>query len=244
MASYLFRRYVWLLEQVNQGGKTYKEISRKWEVAQWNDRPGEPLPKRTLHNHITAIEDIFGLKIKCHRQGGNRYVLEGKDGERLSEMQRTLLDQLLLSNIHLEQKHSQYVIMPKMSLHPLVTPIFEAISLGHKIKILWGREYVEYSWVEIAPYYVKGYNNDFFNEIPYWYLFGKGQRGCIQVYALENIKDVELLDETFEHPQTPFEEIEHEAFHTPINQTDEDDSLGACGDSHHDSRERKKLFDE
>lgn len=248
MAAHLFNRYVWLLDQVSRGNKKFEDISNAWEKSPLNDRPGEPLAIRTFHNHIKAIEEVFGIRIRCQRIGGYVYVLEEGESAEISQMQSRLLNQLLVSNIHLEQKHSKYVIMPKMTLHRFVTTIFEAISQSRKIRILWGwsdgESCMEDRWVEIAPYYVKGYDNDFYDETPYWYLFGEGQRGGIRVYALENIKAVEQLDDSFEHPQTPFEEIEQKAFSTTHNQTDDDDSLGACIDLRKECREYKNIFDE
>lgn len=248
MAAHLFNRYVWLLDQVSRGGKKFEHISNAWEKSPLNDRPGEPLAIRTFHNHIKAIEDMFDIRIRCQRQGGYVYVLEDNESAEISQMQSKLLNQLLVSNIHLEQKHSEYVIMPKMTLHRFVTTIFEAISQSRKIRILWGwsdgESCVEDRWVEVAPYYVKGYNNDFYDETPCWYLFGEGQRGGIQVYALKNIKEVELLDDGFKHPQTPFEEIEQLVFSTPRSQADDDDSLGACIDSRKERGAYKNIFNE
>ena len=248
MATHLFRRYIWLLDQVSLGGMTYEKISYKWEKSPLNDRPGEPLPLRTFHNHIKAIEDMFDIRIRCQRQGGYTYVLEKNENTEISQMQRELLNQLLISNIHLEQKHSKYVIMPKMTVQRFVTTIFEAISQSRKIRILWGWDDGENSmedrWVEIAPYYVKSFFSTFSNENTDWFVYGMGNMGVIQVYDLANIKNIEVLDESYEHPQIPFDKIVESVSNTPLNQKDDDDSIGACINSHKESEEYKNIFDE
>lgn len=228
MSAHLFRRYVWLLDQVNRGGMTFKKISRQWANSSLNDRPGEPLALKTFHNHIEAIEEIFDLRIRCQRQGGYVYVLEKNENANISKTQRELLDHLLLSNIHLERQHAKYIIMPKFSLHRLASTIFEAIAQRRKIKILWGwddgKNRVENHWVELEPYYLKGFTVCKSSE---WFVYGLGSGGQFQAYELNNITAVELLDERFIHPETPFEEIANQIAHTPVNAVDDDDSLGA-----------------
>ena len=239
MAAHLFKRYVWLLEQISKGGKTYLDISCAWEYSPLNDKPGTPLPKRTFINHIEEIKEMFGLEIKCQRQGGYKYVLEDNEGiENLSPTQKNLLNYLVTSNLLMEQSHSKYLIIPQIDTSEYVSDIkliCDAISQQRKIKFLWGwvsgDSCLEDRWVELEPYYIKGYNDKFGKEHIVWYLFGIGSTGSIQVYDLKNIKEIVVLDDGFNHPHTPFEEIEHKAFHTPIAQTDDDDSFDACIDS-------------
>ena len=50
MAVHLFNRYVWLLDLISQGGKTYEDIDRAWRNNYRLNHNKEPLPKRTLHN--------------------------------------------------------------------------------------------------------------------------------------------------------------------------------------------------
>ena len=231
MATHLFRRYIWLLDQVSLGGMTYEKISYKWEKSPLNDRPGEPLPLRTFHNHIKAIEEMFDIHIRCQRQGGYIYTIEQNDDVERSKMQRKLLDHLLISNIYLEQENSKYLILPRTVMHNFVTTIFEAISQQRKIKILWDWEDEdgchEGRWVELAPYYIKGSTYDYSKDVTDWYVYGLGGSGALQIYDLTHITKLEVLNEKFEHPQTPFEQVVYQAEHTPINQKYSDDSMQA-----------------
>ena len=70
MAKNYFNRYVWLIETIHRYGHiTLKDISRKWEQSALND-DGEPLAERTFHNHRLAIEESFGIELRCDRSLG------------------------------------------------------------------------------------------------------------------------------------------------------------------------------
>ena len=72
MAAHLFKRYVWLLEQISNGGKTYLDISGAWEYSPLNDKPGTPLPKRTFINHIEEIKEMRSFSL-AYDVFGNKY---------------------------------------------------------------------------------------------------------------------------------------------------------------------------
>ena len=80
MAKNYFNRYVWLIDTINRHGHiTREEISRLWERSPLNDT-GEELYERTFHNHRIAIEDTFGIEIKCDRSLGY-YIANSGDLE-------------------------------------------------------------------------------------------------------------------------------------------------------------------
>ena len=90
MAKNYFDRYVWLLNVINDYGPiSFKEISRRWAVSQVNTYGESYLPERTFHNHRVAIQETFGIEIKCDRSQGyyiaNRSELQG-DGFRESSL--------------------------------------------------------------------------------------------------------------------------------------------------------------
>lgn len=63
MTSNLFKRYVWLIDVVNQAGKlTYEEISSLWERSPLNE-DRSPLALRTFHNHRYVVDKLFGITI-------------------------------------------------------------------------------------------------------------------------------------------------------------------------------------
>lgn len=76
MATSTFRRCLWLVNTIREFGPiTFEEISRRWESSSLNDE-GDPLPKKTFHNHCEAVAEMFDLVIACQRKGGYRYYLD------------------------------------------------------------------------------------------------------------------------------------------------------------------------
>ena len=71
MAKNYFERYVWLLNVINDHGPiTFKEISNRWAHSKANTLGESYLPERTFHNHREAIQETFGIEIKCDRSLG------------------------------------------------------------------------------------------------------------------------------------------------------------------------------
>lgn len=102
MAKNYFNRYVWLIDTINRHGHiTLAEISRQWERSAINDEGG-PLAERTFHNHRLAIEETFGIEIKCDRTLGY-YIANGEDLEG-DGIRQWLLESLSLSNTLNETK--------------------------------------------------------------------------------------------------------------------------------------------
>lgn len=237
MAAHLFNRYIWLLDLISQGGKTYEDIDRAWRNNyRLNNNKGY-LPKRTLHNHISAIKDMFEIEIECRKQGGYKYVVKGSLDGMLSEAQEALLSQLRLSNLQMNISSHPFLVLPNLRVNQYVTELSEAIAKGKKIKLLWGWEEMPYKWIQVTPYYVRGYNALDSKGVN-WYLFGVSEDETISVYNLDCIRDFEVLEESFQHPKMPLSELEEYFETSPAN--DQDDSFGLFLDALHDARLSKK----
>ena len=194
MAAHLFRRYIWLLDQVSQGGMTYEKISYKWEKSPLNDRPGEPLPLRTFHNHIKAIEDMFDIRIECLRQAGYPYVIKSKGDGHLSEMQESLIHQLRITNAMMgDSKLQGRVIMDRYAMWLHFTPLITAMNNGLAIRLTIRRmdlEDKDSRYFTIEPYFLKQFEN--------WFLVGRVvEDGLIHPFALSSINNIEILDSQF-----------------------------------------------
>ena len=200
MAVHLFKRYVWLLDLISQGGKTYEKISYKWEKSPLNDRPGEPLPLRTFHNHIKAIEEMFDIHIRCQRQGGYVYVLEGANGEELSDTQEALLHQLRLSNaIFSNTRLSPRIILDKSLAYRYLNPLLAAMDESHRVKIYYWRigesrnKRVEFTF---EPYFLKQFSKE-------WFVVGRVvEDNTIRILLFDHIRKIETLDEYYAYPES------------------------------------------
>ena len=97
MAKNYFKRYVWLIDTINRAGHiSLRDLSDKWERSSMND-DGEPLAERTFHNHRIAIEDTFGIEIKCDRSLG--YYISNEDDIESGSIRQWMLESLSLSNM-------------------------------------------------------------------------------------------------------------------------------------------------
>lgn len=81
-AGTLFKRYVWLIDTVQTGHWTKEDLMRKWLHSSLNDRQ-EEMADKTFHNHINAINNIFGLHIKCHKYGDKTYYIENENSRNI-----------------------------------------------------------------------------------------------------------------------------------------------------------------
>lgn len=92
MVTSLFSKCVWMLGAIYHAKKiSYSELNKMYE-----EKFKEKLPLRTFHNHKDAIEEDFGVKIKCDRKNGFKYYLANvenlKNGELGKLIQEILQD--------------------------------------------------------------------------------------------------------------------------------------------------------
>lgn len=199
MAANLFRRYVWLLDLIgHSGGIRFKEISEKWENAQLNDRRGEPLSKKTFHNHINAIEEMFDIRIVCQRQGGYRYVLTGADGGELSDTQELLIQRLRISNALIANPRlSKRFILDKSLEFKHLNPLISVMDDSKRVKVYYwrvGEQRDKQREFTLEPYFVKQFSKE-------WFVVGRVvEEDKIRVLNFTNIRKLEPLEESFEYP--------------------------------------------
>ena len=99
MAKNFFKRYIWLIDLLyKRGHATFEQISRAWAFSPVNVTGESKLPERTFFNHITAIEDIFDIVIKCNRTNGEYYIANTDDLEG-DGIRSWLLESVSLSNL-------------------------------------------------------------------------------------------------------------------------------------------------
>lgn len=224
MAAQLFNRYVWLLDLISKpNGKTFKQINEAWQRSELNIY-GHPLPKRTLHNHIQAIADMFDINITCKCQGGYRYQIEDNYDTRKSEARTSLLNQLRLSNAMMNNSIAGRILTNRILHERFFSPIMKAMDENKNIHVVYRDfaidETIEYTikHVTLSPYMLRQMSE--FR----WYLIGRDYEDhLIHALDLNHIEHIGVLDSTFTMPK----EFTFDAF---VNSLDTEDLSMQCYD--------------
>ena len=198
MSASLFNRYVWLLDLVGRyNGITFEQIDEAWQRSSLND-DHTPLPKRTLHNHIEAIEKMFQIHIVCHRQGGYKYFLEGSGGAKLSDAQESLLGQLRMSHALMDGSQLQgRILLDKTMMYKFLNPLLTAMQESRAVKLVHNRkideEHNARGYYQFEPYFIKQYKQ--------WYVVGRVvEDDTIRIFGVNHISYIIPLEESYTYP--------------------------------------------
>lgn len=199
MAANLFNRYVWLLDKVSSyNGITFEQINEAWQHSRLNE-DGASLPKRTLYNHINAIETMFGLRVVCKRQGGYKYYIEGIGGEKMTDAQESLLSQLRMNNALMDSSQLQgRILLDKTMMYKFLNPLLSAMQESRVVKLARpqriDKERLKQHYYHFEPYFIKQYKE--------WYVVGRVvEDNTIRIFSLSHISYIILLDESYIYPE-------------------------------------------
>lgn len=211
MASNLFARYIWLVDVIHhhKQGITYRQINELWKQSGLGY--GEELPLRTFHNHVNAIQDIFGIYIECDSKNKYRYYIGNPEKLESGSLRTWLIESYAtLNQVKADEKLEGRIIFEDIpSGHEWLTTITDAMRQGKVLCITHqGFGKPEPNTFEVEPYYLKVVNRR-------WYLLarspyysdrnkkrnqadGGNRPGDVYVlYALDRISDVALTDKGF-----------------------------------------------
>lgn len=187
----LFRRYVWLINTVRRYRLTRPEILARWADAAENDKH-LPMPEKTFHNHIDAIEEIFNLRIRCNRAAGGIYEIEDEGDSGLADW---LLSTISVSNAIQESAglRRRIIFENIPSGEKFLMPLIEAMRDSVRVRLVYDsyRRHDNEPFV-IEPYCVKVSKQR-------WYVLGRTEKG-MRTYALDRIRSLEETGEKFTLP--------------------------------------------
>ena len=180
MANVFFKRYVWLIDLLqNNEEMTFKEISKAWQEETALNPKGEILPLRTFNNHIKAIKEIFDIEIYFQNR---LWQINPQSWIDMSLLKRSLLAKLSLNNAILEYESLNDRIIYEENIVPdneVVRTITHAMSKQVRVIIDYrpfGKTDRTYS---VDPYCLKMYNHR-------WYLLGYVRdKKEMRVFALD-----------------------------------------------------------
>lgn len=190
-----FRQYIWLVNTVLQSKKiSLERIQKLWIEDDLNDR--KPLSRTTFYRLRQAIEDMFGIIIKCDNDDNYQYYVDNPEALKDNSTQTWMLQTLTVNNVLIDSLS----IKDRLVLEEIpggiayLQTIIKAIKNNHILDV----EYHTFEDPEgystlIEPYCLKVFRQR-------WYLLGNNisnQRG-LQIYALDRITHLEETPMDFE----------------------------------------------
>ncbi|HOG20098.1 MAG TPA: WYL domain-containing protein [Salinivirgaceae bacterium] len=199
----LLKRYIWLVETIQQAGKiTYEEINIKWTNSDDLNELKEDIPLRTFHNHRIAIEELFNINIECDRQNGYRYYIEKDEDENKDKNSKNgaltwMLNAFAISNLLNESKGIRDRILFENipSGHQYLTKFIGAIKENLTVEMTYqsfGRK--EPNTYEIEPYCLKVFRQR-------WYVLARSPYyDQLRIYSLDRIQELKITNSRFDYP--------------------------------------------
>lgn len=215
----LLRRYLWYYDLLarNQRGMTREELMEAWEQSSLNEDK-VPLTERTFYQHRRAVEQLFDVDIICDRGGENRYRIEPQQLNDQSQMRRWVLENFTINMLlnDYEDIRDRILFENVPTTHsPYLLQLLEAMRENREVRLkYYSFAHERETEVILYPYAIRLFRQR-------WYLIAKetaetttppkptrpfyDEEGIdfssgIKVFSLDRIKELELLEETFELP--------------------------------------------
>ena len=195
MISKTFNRYIWLLNTLLQYKQlTFEEINVLWMGSCLGS--GAPLPLRTFHQHKNAVEELFGVEIKCNPSNGYKYYISILDTLKNDSIRKWLLNSFTLSNMitagHNMKERILFEEIPSGTEY--LQTVIEAMQKSKELIVDYQRFYGRRETFNICPYAMKVYHQR-------WYVVGYiKELGGIRNIALDRTLEMNLSDISFTLP--------------------------------------------
>ena len=194
-ASDIFRQYTWLAETIyRSGGITLKELNERWVRTTMSG--GQPMLRQTFNEHRKAIENMFGISIRCQR-GSNTYYIEDSELLKQGSFQSWMLDSLSINTLLMDSGSLRSRLLmehiPAGKEH--FQTILRAMKSGHKLRLTY-RKFgaAQPDTLVVEPYAVKVFHQR-------WYLLAKNyKRDTPSVYALDRMEGLHETADRFDLP--------------------------------------------
>ncbi|MBR5593561.1 MAG: WYL domain-containing protein [Bacteroidaceae bacterium] len=196
MISKTFNRYIWLMNTLLQYKQlTFEEINVLWKESCLGD--GTPLPLRTFHQHKNAVEELFGIEIKCNPSNGYKYYISTPGTLKNDSIRKWLLNSFTLSNMisagHNMKDRILFEEIPCGTEY--LQTVIEAMQKSKELIVDYQRFYGRRETFNIQPYAIKVYHQR-------WYVVGYiKELGGIRNIALDRTLEMNLSDISFTLPQ-------------------------------------------
>ncbi len=196
MISKTFNRYIWLLDVLLQEKQmTFDEISQRWQASNLGDN--KPLPLRTFHQHRSAVEELFGVEIKCNTSKGYKYYIANPEVLRNDRTRKWLLNSFNLSNMiiagHNMKERILFEDIPRGTEY--LQTIIDAMQQSKELAIDYQPFYGRRTSYTLQPYAMKAYHKR-------WYLLGFiKELEAIRSIALDRLLEMTIREQSFSLPE-------------------------------------------
>ena len=196
MISKTFNRYIWLLDVLLQEKQlTFDEISKRWQASNVGDN--KPLPLRTFHQHRSAVEELFGVEIKCNTSKGYKYYIANPEVLRNDRTRKWLLNSFNLSNMiiagHNMKDRILFEDIPRGTEY--LQTIIDAMQQSKELAIDYQPFYGRRTSYTLLPYAMKAYHKR-------WYLLGFiKELEVIRNIALDRLLEMTIREQSFSLPE-------------------------------------------
>jgi predicted DNA-binding transcriptional regulator YafY len=199
MAYDVFKKYVWLIDQVNnEEGKSLRQINEEWKKNTALSG-GQDLSRFSFIKFRKAIKQYFGLDIYCEN---DRYYIAAPDQP--SATMLTLMEKMAIDNMLEEFANLKGRIVYEPDLRAAkgrlkeeekLRKVAEAMSKGRKLRIVYQPFGKEPETRTVHPYCVKMHQQRM-------YLHGRAENpGRRRTYCMdERMISVRMTEEKFQLP--------------------------------------------
>lgn len=196
MTRDLFSRYVWIVDTISRYGRISRErLGQLWLRSSISN--GQPLPERTFFHYRRSIEQNFHIDINCDDTG--HYYIDQASLSRNKSLTNLMLDNYAVNGAISDSPDAsdRVEVEDVPSAREYMPMVLEAMRNSEKICFTYAgfnRSRAERDIV-FAPYFLKRYKQR-------WYMLGlRDKDGNIRTYALDRIKEMTLLQQTFSMPE-------------------------------------------
>ena len=196
MTSKTFNRYIWLLNTLLQEKQmTFDEISKRWRNSCMGDN--KPMPLRTFHQHRCAVEELFGVEIKCNASNGYRYYIANPEVLRNDRTRKWFLNSFSLSNMITAGRNMKGRILfeeiPRGTEY--LQPVIDAMQQGKELVVDYQPFYGRRVTYTVRPYAMKAYNRR-------WYILAYiKEQDAVHNIAFDRVLEIAVTDRTFTLPK-------------------------------------------
>ncbi len=191
----LLRSCVWLLDTIRGAqGITLKKINElSSNNATINENHEPSIPARTFHRYCDNIADIFGVDIYCNRSD-NTYYIANPEALEGSSFFNSIFKWLSISNQLLDHPELKNRIIYEKALkgEEYLSTIIKAFDKCTLLSITYQRfDKSAAKTYTVEPYLLKQWQRRLYLLVRY------PDTGTMRTLALDRVKDMTLLDETF-----------------------------------------------